>query len=267
MRCKEIKCTDQGNKMTQLSVDVLGSRRNRRSLKRGPNWILGIVCIIFTIAVSVFIGNILGNHILNSGNPIQNGAASFFETFSYPQKASKNHSPISPSNNTLPYNNSITDNNTIPFPESNTISSNKHKVSFPALVLPPSLENSNNENKNENIPYNETEKGSSSLNLSLQNDQNDSNKDSLKYQEEDLKKPKNSSSYHIQAGLFLKEKNAREQLERLSKEGVKCKIVQVFKNGASFFRVQVGKFNSKATAQQEAQELAKKGYSTFVIGE
>lgn len=245
-------------KTTTVS-SVIGARRYRRTSRKGPNWFLIVSSIIITIAISIALGNFLGNYIFGSG------------------RVFKNNGPIpgivtvDPRTIRQEDNNGNSDNSTINGKE-------RQKVSLPSLILPPGL--SDTEQVDESLPKaiddaNVDNNKDDLLNKQddsvLQTDQQkiDQDKENAEVQEKnnEIKNNLKESYYKVQAGLFLREDNAKTQVTRLAQDGTKAYVERVPKNGSYFYRVQIEGFKDKSTANSKARELSKKGYSTFVIGE
>lgn len=217
-------------------LEGAGSRRNRRSYKRGPNWLLIVLCVIIVVALSIVAGNILGEYILGSGRVV------------------KSFEPLTGlvTTNNLSVNKDT--DGTKQTDDTNLIGSDRH-TRFPSLILPPNAELS------QRVDESSKDSGTTVKDGKVQSSEqpNEEKKDAVK--------TIISGSYQIQAGLYLKEENAKVQMGRLEQEGIKAQVVRVPKNGSYFYRVQVSGFGNKEAASVKAQELGKKGYSTFVIGE
>lgn len=201
---------------------------------RGPNWLLGIACVLVTVMLSVLAGDILGNIILSSGGMFKKDPPAGLVAPPASVGHAEGEGALTASDST-----------------------ERKPVHPPPLLLPPSAE--------ESEARHETEDGTSLKHEPSSADQPASV--SARSAEEGRSAAAQRGPYQVQAGLFLKEENARAQVDRLEEEGVRAQVTRVAKNGAYFYRVQVGGFGDRQAAYQKAQELGRKGYSTFVIGE
>ena len=253
---------------TTTASGVIGARRYRRTSRKGPNWFLIISSIIITIAISIPLGNFLGNYILGSGRVVKNSGP-------IPGIVTVDPSTIKQEDN-----NSNSNDSTIN-------GQDRQKVRLPSLILPPgisdteqvdepipkAIDNTNIDNNSidNNIDNNKDEILNKQDDAVLQTDPQkiDQDKENTKVQDKnnEIKNNLKESYYKVQAGLFLREGNAKTQVTRLARDGTKAYVERVPKNGSYFYRVQIEGFKDKNTANSKARELSKKGYSTFVIGE
>lgn len=254
---------------TNTSAEIIGARRYRRTSRNGPNWFVIIASIAITIAIAIALGNMIGSYILGSGRVFKNNGQVPGIVIADPSliKQDEKHSRAD---------------------SSESASQDRKPVRFPSLVLPPNASGKEqieepSDNNIDVLDKNKTNETNDTIdkqdNASSQVDQqnNDKNKTDQTNaidkenndKQEQNKDAKNSLKelYKVQAGLFLREDNAKAQVLRLAQDGAKAYVERVPKNGSYFYRVQVEGFKDKNSAHNKARELSKKGYSTFVIGE
>lgn len=257
------------NVKTTPRPEIIGARRYKRASRKGTNWFVIIASIAITVAISIAAGNVIGSYILGSGRVFKNNGQIPGIVTVDPSliKKDENHGSSD---------------------SSNTISQERQPVRLPSLILPPNASGKEqieepSENNIDVVDKNKTNGTNDTIdqqdNASSQVDQqnNDQNKTDQTNtidkenndKQEQNKDAKNNSkeSYKVQAGLFLREDNAKTQVSRLAQDGAKAYVERVPKNGSYFYRVQIEGFKDKNSAHNKARELSKRGYSTFVIGE